>query len=142
DRGAQRLSAHRLGYFGRIAPVKGLTVLLEAMKLLDVPAAGSPAPHLWVHGSGVDRLPSAYRKDIDRLLAAAGNVTFAGSYHHSEIGSLMRELDWVVVPSTWWENSPLVIQEAFHHRRPVVCSDIGGMAEKVEDDVNGLHFTA
>src|SRR4029077_16721602 len=55
---------------------------------------------------------------------------------------LMRELDWVVVPSTWWENSPLVIQEAFHHRRPVVCSDIGGMAEKVEDDVNGLHFTA
>ena len=26
------------------------------------------------------------------------------------------------------------------HRRPVICSNIGGMAEKVRDDVDGLHF--
>jgi len=45
-----------------------------------------------------------------------------------------------VVPSIWWENSPLVIQEAFLHGRPVICSDIGGMSEKVTDGVNGLHF--
>ena len=53
----------------------------------------------------------------------------------------MADIDWVVVPSRWWENSPLVIQEAFMHGRPVICSDIGGMAEKVTDGVNGLHFT-
>ncbi len=52
----------------------------------------------------------------------------------------MSEIDWVVVPSRWWENSPLVIQEAFMHGRPVICSGIGGMAEKVEHNVNGLHF--
>jgi glycosyltransferase involved in cell wall biosynthesis len=52
----------------------------------------------------------------------------------------MAGVDWVVVPSIWWENSPLVIQEAFCHRRPVICSNIGGMAEKVDDRVNGLHF--
>ena len=52
----------------------------------------------------------------------------------------MAETDWVVVPSIWWENSPLVIQEAFFHGRPVICSDIGGMAEKVRDGVDGLHF--
>jgi glycosyltransferase involved in cell wall biosynthesis len=33
-----------------------------------------------------------------------------------------------------------VIQEAFAHRRPVICSDVGGMAEKVTDGVDGLHF--
>ena len=54
----------------------------------------------------------------------------------------MSEIDWVVVPSVWWENSPLVIQEAFMQRRPVICSDIGGMAEKVTDGVDGLHFRA
>jgi glycosyltransferase involved in cell wall biosynthesis len=54
----------------------------------------------------------------------------------------MTNLDWVVVPSVWWENSPLVIQESFHFRRPVICSDIGGMAEKVKHGVNGLHFRA
>ena len=52
----------------------------------------------------------------------------------------MSEIDWVLVPSVWWENSPLVIQEAFQHGRPVICSDIGGMAEQVRNGVDGLHF--
>ena len=46
----------------------------------------------------------------------------------------------MVVPSIWWETGPLVVLEAFQHGRPVICSDIGGMAEKVTDGVNGLHF--
>jgi glycosyltransferase involved in cell wall biosynthesis len=51
----------------------------------------------------------------------------------------MRTVDWVVVPSTWWENAPLVIHEARAARRPVICSGIGGMAEMVEDGISGLH---
>ena len=54
----------------------------------------------------------------------------------------MQSVDWVVVPSTWWENSPVVIQEAFFHGRPVIAANIGGMAEKVHDGVDGLHFRA
>ena len=45
-------------------------------------------------------------------------------------------------PSIWWENAPVVIQEAFHHGRPLIASDIGGMAEKVRDRLDGLHFRA
>jgi glycosyltransferase involved in cell wall biosynthesis len=67
-------------------------------------------------------------------------VTLVGRYAQAELPALMREIDWVVVPSVWWENSPLVIQEAFANGRPVLCSDIGGMAEKVADGVSGLHF--
>jgi glycosyltransferase involved in cell wall biosynthesis len=52
----------------------------------------------------------------------------------------MRGVDAVLVPSIWWENSPVVIQEAFRNNRPVICSDIGGMAEKVRDKVDGYHF--
>jgi glycosyltransferase involved in cell wall biosynthesis len=52
----------------------------------------------------------------------------------------MRQVDWVVIPSIWWENSPLVIQEAFLHGRPLIASDIGGMKEKVRDGIDGLHF--
>ena len=54
----------------------------------------------------------------------------------------MANVDWVVVPSRWWENSPLVIQEAFMHKRPVICSRIGGMGEKVTHGVDGIHFIA
>jgi glycosyltransferase involved in cell wall biosynthesis len=55
---------------------------------------------------------------------------------------LMESCDWVVVPSTWWENSPVVIQEAFFHGRPVIASNLGGMAEKVTNGLDGLHFRA
>jgi glycosyltransferase involved in cell wall biosynthesis len=65
-----------------------------------------------------------------------------GRYDNTELPRLMQQIDWVVVPSRWWENSPLVIQEAFAHGRPVISSDIGGMAEKVIDGVNGLQFRA
>jgi glycosyltransferase involved in cell wall biosynthesis len=51
----------------------------------------------------------------------------------------MAGVDWVVVPSIWWENSPMVIQEAFVCGRPLVVSDIGGMKEKVRDGVDGVH---
>ena len=51
----------------------------------------------------------------------------------------MAEVDWVVMPSIWWENAPLVILEAFRHGRPVICGNIGGMAEMVRDGVDGLH---
>ena len=53
---------------------------------------------------------------------------------------MMSNVDWVVVPSRWWEGSPLVIQDAFLYGRPVICGDIGAMAEKVAHEVNGLHF--
>jgi glycosyltransferase involved in cell wall biosynthesis len=54
----------------------------------------------------------------------------------------MGQIDWVIVPSIWWENSPVVIQEAYHYGHPVICSDIGGMKEKVIDGVTGIHFEA
>jgi glycosyltransferase involved in cell wall biosynthesis len=75
-----------------------------------------------------------------QIAAADGNVTLAGAYDHAAVPRLMADVDWIVVPSRWWENSPLVIQEAFMHGRPVICSDIGGMREKVTNGVNGLHF--
>jgi glycosyltransferase involved in cell wall biosynthesis len=50
----------------------------------------------------------------------------------------MADVDWVVVPSIWYENSPLVIQEAFAIGRPVIATDFGAMREKVTNDVTGL----
>ena len=52
----------------------------------------------------------------------------------------MQEVDVGVGPSLWYENSPNVILEAFAHRTPVIVSDLGGMAELVEEGVDGLRF--
>ena len=132
----------RLGFFGQINPYKGVTVLLQAMLLLA--ASEDPCEaHLWVHGANLELQSATFQAEIRRLCAATSvHVTFAGPYAPADVGRLMSAIDWVVVPSVWWENSPLVIQEAFHHHRPVLCGDIGGMAEKVANGKNGLHFRA
>jgi glycosyltransferase involved in cell wall biosynthesis len=82
------------------------------------------------------------REVKQKLDECRGRVLLRGAYTQEELPSRLRDVAWVVVPSIWWENSPLVIQEAFMHRRPVITSNIGGMAEKVTDGVDGLHFRA
>jgi glycosyltransferase involved in cell wall biosynthesis len=153
----------RFAFFGQLNPFKGVDVLIEAMRLVAggnathvrrrfaEPAEPGPAtaegpeasPHLWLNGANLELREAAYQERFHSLLAAtAGSVTMAGRYEQSQLPRLMAGVDWVVVPSIWFENSPLVIQEAFFHGRPVICSDIGGMAEKVTDGVDGLHFRA
>jgi glycosyltransferase involved in cell wall biosynthesis len=129
---------NRLAFFGQINRYKGLDVLLGAMKTV---VREHPDAHLWIHGANLaiqpDDLQRDFRTSVEGLQS---HVTFSGAYDHTRLPQLMRAADWIIVPSRWWENSPLVIQESFLHRRPVICSDIGGMAEKVTDGVNGLHF--
>ena len=52
----------------------------------------------------------------------------------------MARVDWTIVPSVWWEIFGLVISEAWMFGRPVICSNVGGMAERVRHEVDGLHF--
>lgn len=142
-RGAQPVARrNRFGFFGQLNPFKGIDVLLDAVGRLPAQRWGADAG-LIVFGGNLENQPAAFQDRFKRLLGQAeGRVRFYGSYRPHELPTLMREVDWVVVPSVWWENSPLVIQEAFAHGRPVICSDIGGMAEKVRDGVDGLHFRA
>ena len=98
---------------------------------------------LYVFGGNLELQPEPFQQEVRKLIISAGRrVRFMGPYRSQELPRLMREVDWVIVPSTWWENSPVVIQEAFFHGRPIITSDIGGMAEKVRDGVDGMHFRA
>jgi glycosyltransferase involved in cell wall biosynthesis len=133
-------SRARFGFFGQVNPYKGLDHLLAA--LAAMPAADRRGIVLEVHCAHLERQPPALRERIEALsgpLVAEGSVEWRGPYAPEDLRARMAGVDWVVVPSIWWENSPLVIQEAFRCGRPVICSDIGGMAEKVTHDLDGLH---
>ena len=127
----------RFGFFGNIAPHKGIFVALAAFdQLADAPV--SLAIHGGLHFQS-DPFQAAFTKAVAAL---PEKIHWHGTYPRHDIARLMAGVAWVIVPSTWWENAPLVILEAFRHHRPVICSDIGGMAEMVEDGLNGLHFRA
>jgi glycosyltransferase involved in cell wall biosynthesis len=131
---------NRIAFFGQLSHYKGINVLLEAMKRL---VERGVDVQLSVHGANLELQPQDFVDEFNALLEATeGNVTLAGAYAPEDLSALLAVTDFVVVPSIWWENSPLVIQEAFLHGRPVICSDIGGMAEKVADGIDGLHFRA
>ena len=129
-----------LGFFGQISRLKGMGVVIEAAKLLD--KEGISGIRFEIHGDYSNQ-PLAFREEFERqLLEAPPSFHYVGPYENSRVHSLMRTAHAVLVPSIWWENSPLVIQEALRARRPVICSDIGGMAEKVRDGLDGYHFRA
>jgi glycosyltransferase involved in cell wall biosynthesis len=130
----------RFAYFGQVTQFKGVDVLLDAVTRIPEAVWGDDA-QLMIFGGNLERQPKAFQEKIETLVERAGRrVRFYGSYQNSEMPRLMRSIDWTIIPSIWWENSPIVIQESFFHGRPMICSNIGGMAEKITDGVDGLHF--
>lgn len=111
------------GFMGRVIPSKGIKVLTEAFKEL-------PGVNLNIYG-GIG---------AEKRFLESDNVRFKGRYDNNKIDDVLSEIDVLIVPSTWYENAPLVIQEAFLAGIPVITSDIGGMKELVEDGVNGFTF--
>jgi glycosyltransferase involved in cell wall biosynthesis len=139
--------AFRVAFFGQIVYHKGWDVFLksavEYMRLRNQAEARErefPEIQFSMHGTR-NWLSPEMSDRLDSLINQAGEVLYVhGPYDPKHMQDLMTGIDCIVVPSIWWENAPLVIQESFMAGIPVVCSNIGGMAEKVTDRVNGLHF--
>ncbi|UDM53337.1 glycosyltransferase family 4 protein [Cupriavidus sp. MP-37] len=137
---AEGETRNRFGFFGQINPYKGLHVVLEALHQLSKNQRKNIV--LEVHGANLEHQSAEFQEKIEKLrqpLIKQGVVQWVGPYQPHELRSRMASVDWVIVPSIWWENSPMVIQEAFVCGRPLVVSDIGGMQEKVRDNIDGLH---
>lgn len=131
----------RFAYFGQINPYKGVDVILEAFARL--PKSVRKQVTLDIFGSSLSSQSPEFQERVHALLKKLKDtVRLHGPYEPEELGRLMVEVDWVVMGSVWWENSPLVIQEAYKFGRPIICPDIGGMAEKVRPGAGGLHFRA
>ena len=125
----------RIGYLGQLVPHKGVHLLVEAFKRLD---RSRRACQLVLYG----KLPDTglYRRELLRRANNHPDITFAGPFPNSEVGRVLNNLDVLVVPSIWYENSPTVISEALATQTPVVASRIGGIPELVKHDENGLLF--
>ena len=128
----------RIGFFGQISRLKGIGVLLECASILSKTTDVRIVFEIYGDYSGQ---PSDFQDEfLQQLKSVSLNVNYRGAYRQDQVDQLMLGVDAVIVPSIWWENSPVVIQEALRNRRPIICSNIGGMAEKVRDGIDGFHF--
>jgi glycosyltransferase involved in cell wall biosynthesis len=120
----------RMIYIGRILPMKGLHVLVPALRALPL------APlELDIFGAAPDE---AYLQTLNQLAADDPRIRFHASVPNDQVVSLLSQYDLLVVPSQVLETGPLVVLEAFAAGTPVMGSDLGGIAELVEDNMNGI----
>ena len=118
-----------LVYFGRIVREKGIFTLLSAVR-------GLPDVRLIVVGGG-EAEAEARRRTAEYGLP---NVEFVGPRYGDELISILRDAMAVVVPTEWYDNSPLVVHQAFSLGKPVIASRIDGIPEIISDGVDGLLF--
>ena len=124
----------RIGFIGTLGPHKGCDLLIRAFKSLPPELEAT----LTIYGN-LER----FKPFVKKLRGLAGDgerITFAGTFTPERIGHVLSEMDVLVVPSRWYENTPLVVYSAFAAGTPVVATDLGGLSEVVEPEVNGLLF--
>jgi glycosyltransferase involved in cell wall biosynthesis len=136
DSGKTPSDVVRIGFIGQIIQHKGLHLLLEAAQRVYDQVGN--VFQIRIYGNLKQQL--AYSEQLHALASALPNVEFCGTYPREQSGVVFAGLDVLVVPSLWYD-FPLVIYEAFAAKTPVIATDLGGMAEAVRHDVDGLLFS-
>lgn len=114
-------------YLGRMDRHKGVLTLIEAMRQC-------PDVQLKMVGTG-DALDECVRLVTDNGLK---NVQILGFMTGECLSKVIRESAFLIVPSEWYENCPMVVIEAAAHGKPAIVTRIGGIPELVEDGLTGF----
>jgi glycosyltransferase involved in cell wall biosynthesis len=118
-----------IGFVGRVEPYKGVQTLIEAMAHIppQIPI------RLVIAGTGDDE------KNLQMIEAAAKDrrIELVGALPHDGIPAFLESLDILAVPSRWMETGPIVVLEAQAMGVPVMGADLGGIAERVRDGIDG-----
>lgn len=125
----------RVGFIGTLAQHKGCHVLIEAFKALPPGRAV-----LKIYGNLQD-FPD-YAHELKQGAGDHPAIEFCGTFPNARISQVLADLDVLVVPSLWAENTPLVLYSAQAARCVVIASDFPGIAEVIRHEVNGLLFEA
>ncbi|MEM7201783.1 MAG: glycosyltransferase family 4 protein [Planctomycetota bacterium] len=131
---ARPRSPLRVGFCGVLSPWKGPHLAVEAARQVPGPLT------LTLHGRTDENEFADYIRGVMAKAQDDPRITFAGEYGADRLSAVLAELDLLVVPSTWYENTPFVILEALEAGLPVAAADLGGMAEIIDEGRNGFLF--
>jgi glycosyltransferase involved in cell wall biosynthesis len=123
---------YTFGYIGTHIPAKGLNLLIKAFSKIE------KSSKLKIFG----RFNGQNTRTLKKMAETSKNsIEFCGEYINQNLATtVFNNVNAIVVPSIWGENSPLVIHEAQACKIPVITANYGGMGEYVHHNVNGLLF--
>jgi len=113
-------------FVGRLSEEKGIDILLDGW--------GKIASKLKIIGDG------PLREYV--VAKTSRSVEFLGHKDKAGVLDLIKNAEFIIMPSTWYETFGMVIIEAFACGTPVIVSKLGSLQTIVEDGVTGLHFEA
>ncbi len=124
-----------LGFMSTMVEHKGAHVLINAFNMVKMGNI-----KLKIYGDYFGQ--THYYNILKDMAQDNRNIEFCGAYKYEDMADILDDIDVLVVPSTWWENSPLVLLRALAHKVPAIVSDLGGMTEVITDGENGFTFEA
>ena len=119
----------------RIDPVKGIDILVKSFAQLN----NSQLKLMIIGGYNA---PNPYQAKLLKLVKRLNlqeKIQFVGAVPHGDLVKYYNASDLVVVPSLY-ESFGLVSLEGFATKKPVIASNIGGLASTIDNEVNGLLF--
>jgi glycosyltransferase involved in cell wall biosynthesis len=123
----------RIAFLGRMDRTKGPDILIRALRSL-------PEAPVELHLYGIVQDPSSndYLNQLRELAGTDPRVSLLPAVPGEQVVSLLQGYHLLAVPSRWLETGPLVVLEAFAAGTPVIGSNLGGIAELIEHEVNGM----
>lgn len=122
-----------IGMMSMLAPYKGAHLLVDAFK-----KAGVRNMRLRIYGEPL--YTEAYYEGLKGRIGDDPRIELRGKYAPEEMPAILNQLDVLVMPSLWWENTPLVLLMALGHNVPAIVADVPGLTEVVHDGANGFVF--
>lgn len=110
-------------YFGRFSEEKGIKTLIEVCKSL-------PGVQFIFAGSG----------PLEETINGVQNVKNVGFQKGEALEKLIREAQFSIYPSEWYENCPFSVIESQIYGTPVLGANIGGIPELIEEGKTGELF--
>ncbi len=121
-----------VGFLSTLQPHKGAHILIDAFNKIQPDNIS-----LKIYGHYFDH--QEYYRSLQKS-ASQKKILFCNAYKYEDFQQILDDLDIVVVPSIWWENSPLVLLRSLAHNVPVIVSNLEGMTEIIKDGENGFVF--
>jgi len=125
----------KIAYAGRLVKNKGIEVFVKAIKMLPK----SIGVRVYIYGHFPNKV---YEQRIRNLIGDDEKFEEIGSISNDQMVQRLSQVDLSVVPSTEAviETGPLSVLESFAARTPVIGTNLGGIAERIHDGVDGILF--